>query len=365
MRRAIILFLALVAGLSAALYFRLRAQSLESTRPSGGSATIEGTQTDVVPRISARIATLSAQEGDLVKAGQVLVTLECAEAAAALAQAEAQAAAAEAALPQADLSIELAKAALSTARLQAEAAEAAAKATRAQRHAITVQRKAAQRQTNRLATLQEAGVATEAALDQSRTQVDTLARQIQALVASASAADAQSSAVAGSEGTAKVQQQMAEARAAAARKEVAVAKAAVERARVTVAECTIRAPHDGVVQVQAYEPGEVVMPGARIMTLVDVRTVKATFYLPNAELDAAAPGRKVVVVADAYEGDVFEGTIRRVGTSAEFTPRNVQTRQDRDRLVYAVEIRIPNPEGKLRPGMPIEVTIPGTATEPK
>jgi HlyD family secretion protein len=83
-------------------------------------------------------------------------------------------------------------------------------------------------------------------------------------------------------------------------------------------------------------------------------------YVPNAELSAAAPGRQVVAVADAWPGKTFEGAIRRVSASAEFTPRNVQTREDRDRLVYAVDVVIPNPDGLLRPGMPVEISIPGT-----
>jgi HlyD family secretion protein len=66
------------------------------------------------------------------------------------------------------------------------------------------------------------------------------------------------------------------------------------------------------------------------------------------------------VVADAYPGQRFEGTIRHVSTKAEFTPKNVQTREDRDRLVYGVQVRIQNRDGRLRPGMPVEVSIDGT-----
>ena len=63
---------------------------------------------------------------------------------------------------------------------------------------------------------------------------------------------------------------------------------------------------------------------------------------------------------DAFGDRVFTGTVRRIAAEAEFTPRNVQTREDRDRLVYAVEIEVANPEGDLRAGMPGQVTIPGT-----
>ncbi|MBM4320856.1 MAG: HlyD family efflux transporter periplasmic adaptor subunit, partial [Deltaproteobacteria bacterium] len=145
--------------------------------------------------------------------------------------------------------------------------------------------------------------------------------------------------------------------------EIAAAQAMLLRAATLVAECRLAAPHDGYVQTRAYEVGEVVMPGSRILTLVDIGEVKAIFYLPNAELDAAQPGRPVTVVADAMPERSFAGAVRRVGVSAEFTPRNVQTRADRDRLVYAVEVAIPNAEGLLRPGMPVEIVVPGTARE--
>jgi HlyD family secretion protein len=70
------------------------------------------------------------------------------------------------------------------------------------------------------------------------------------------------------------------------------------------------------------------------------------------------PGGKAAVVADAWPGETFEATVKTVSLEAEFTPRNIQTRTDRDRLVYPVEVRLKNPEGLLRPGMPVQVTLP-------
>jgi HlyD family secretion protein len=127
-----------------------------------------------------------------------------------------------------------------------------------------------------------------------------------------------------------------------------------------VDECTLLAPISGVVQTRAFEPGEVALPGTKVLTLVAIENVEATFYVPNAELAGAAAGRPVVGVADAYRDESFRGEIVSVSPKAEFTPRNTQTRADRDRLVYAVKARFPNQGKKLRPGMPIEVSIPGT-----
>jgi HlyD family secretion protein len=103
-----------------------------------------------------------------------------------------------------------------------------------------------------------------------------------------------------------------------------------------------------------------VSPGAVLVRLVDLSEPKATFYLPNAEVGAVRAGAPAQVVADAWPGKTFEGTVRTVSLEAEFTPRNIQTRTDRDRLVYPVEVTVKDPEHRLRDGMPVQVTIPGT-----
>ena len=92
---------------------------------------------------------------------------------------------------------------------------------------------------------------------------------------------------------------------------------------------------------------------------MDLSEPKATFYLPNAEVGAVKPGAKAMVVADAFPGEEFEGTVKTVALEAEFTPRNIQTRTDRDRLVYPVEVAVVNRDGKLRAGMPVQVTLAG------
>ena len=111
-----------------------------------------------------------------------------------------------------------------------------------------------------------------------------------------------------------------------------------------------------------YEPGELVMPGAVVARVIDPALVRATFYLANADIDEANVGDAARVEAAAYPGRTFDASIRRVGLEAEFTPRNVQTRSDRDRLVYPIEVRLQNPEGLLRAGMPVTVTLPESSS---
>jgi len=147
------------------------------------------------------------------------------------------------------------------------------------------------------------------------------------------------------------------AQAVAAEAQMKAAEAMLVRARLLADDCLLRAPRDAVVDELPHEPGELVPAGQLLVRLVDLAEVKATFYLPNAELAAARPGGRATVVADAWPGDRFEGVVRTVAAQAEFTPRNIQTRTDRDRLVYPVEVTVSNPEGKLRPGMPVQVTL--------
>jgi HlyD family secretion protein len=190
----------------------------------------------------------------------------------------------------------------------------------------------------------------ESSIDQTRASAAGLAHQTEAARAQASASAAQVRA-------ADVGIRAAAAQAEAAAAQVRAAESAVERVRLLAAECELRAPRDAEVALLPHEAGELVAPGAVLARLVDLSEVTATFYLPNAEVGAVVPGARAVVVADAWPGERFEGTVRTVALEAEFTPRNIQTRSDRDRLVYPVEVLVANPGGKLRAGMPVQVTL--------
>jgi HlyD family secretion protein len=202
-------------------------------------------------------------------------------------------------------------------------AEARLAAARAQAGATEAQRGAAERQARRLERLPEDVAA--ASVDQSLSGAAGLARQGEA-----------------------------------ARAQVRAGEASVARARLLVGECVIAAPRDAEVADLPHEEGELVAPGAILVRLVDLSEPTATFYLPNAEVGSVKPGAKALVVADAFPGVQFEGTVRTVAIEAEFTPRNIQTRSDRDRLVYPIEVAVVNRDGKLRAGMPVQVTLPGT-----
>jgi len=332
--------LVLIVVLSSLLYWRVRSRE-ESNAPPGGAGEIEGTEVDLSARITARILEQPAQKGAQVKAGDVLVALDCSDARAQLNEAEARLVAATAQATAAEAAIEASK-------RSKEAATAAEVAARAQAEGLAAQRDATERQAKRLEKL--GSDVPFSSRDQTRASADGLSHQTAAALAQVAASTEQARA-------ASVGIRASSAQAIAAEAQVRAAQAAVERARLLADECTVRAPLDAVVDDLPHEPGELVGAGQVLVKLVDLREVKATFYLPNAELASAHPGGRAHVVADAWPGRVFDGVVRTVGAQAEFTPRNIQTRTDRDRLVYAIEVAVANPERRLRPGMPVQVAL--------
>jgi len=346
MKRIVIIIVLLSVVLSVALWYRLRELNAYKEAPAGGTGTIEGTEVNITARIPARVISVLVREGDTVKKGQLLVELECDEPEAALAQAKAGLAMAEATVEAALAQVRAAAGSTKVARRMAKASAAEGRAAEADQNNV-------QKELERLRALHDSGAVSSAKLDQVETTQATSTQRVEAVGASREAARAKV-------GVAQQSHQAAIAQAEAAQSAVEASRASVERAETTVRECRLAAPRDAVVLTRSYEPGEVVLPGANLLTLVYLDEVQATFYLPNAELAAAEPGKAVTVVADAYPDETFAGSIRYVSSKAEFTPKNVQTREDRDRLVYGVEVTIPNPDGKLRPGMPAEVFIDGT-----
>ena len=344
MRRVVAILVVLVIILGGLIALRLWTQSRALAAASGGSGEIEGTTVDLSSRVGARILELAVREGERVKKGDLLVRLDCADPSAQLAEAEARVASSksQAASSMAQLSVS------ERNRVAARASEQAAKAQAA---ALAAQAEAAERQAKRLEGLTADVAASN--IDQTRASAEGLTRQTEAARAQAIAGEAQAHA-------AEVGIKAAGAQAEAALAQVRASEAQVARMKLLVEECEIRAPRDAEVQTLPHEAGELTSPGATLVRLVDLSDLKATFYLPNAEIGAVKPGAKAQVVADAWPNESFEATVRTVSLEAEFTPRNIQTRTDRDRLVYPVEVRVVNRDGKLRSGMPVQVTLTGT-----
>jgi membrane fusion protein YbhG len=346
MKRALSLIGLLTAGLLVALVLLVRHLRAAEHGPAGGSGVVEGVDVNATSRISARITKVNVREGDVVRQGDVLVELDCTEGQATLSQLKAR-------LAEEQSSHRAAQSNATSASQNASGASENVAAAKSQIDVLKAQEELARVDLARTEELVKRGALAPSALDEARSKELSVQSQIAEQHAVESMIKNQAGALRAS-GT------EADSKTMAAEDSVDAARAAVAGAEVTVSECKLLAPRDAMVVSRNFEPGEAVQPGTNVLSMTDLTEARTRFYLPNAELAAAAPGRKVRLVADAYPGQSFEGTIFYVSPRAEFTPRNVQTREDRERLVYSVEVRIPNADMRLRSGMPVEVAIEGS-----
>jgi HlyD family secretion protein len=149
----------------------------------------------------------------------------------------------------------------------------------------------------------------------------------------------------------------AEAERDALRSQVAQAEAELSAQQKALDELTIKSPLAGVVSARNVEPGERVQPGTPLLTLVDPQRLTLKVYVSEPNVGRVVLGQPACVQVDAYPARVFPARVQRVAQRAEFTPKNVETREERVHLVFAIELGLSNPEGVLKPGMPADARI--------
>jgi len=157
----------------------------------------------------------------------------------------------------------------------------------------------------------------------------------------------------------------------AASKTVDQAKAALEQAQAVAGQAqaesalidsqieklTVGAPADGIVLTRSIQPGEVIQPGATALTIGELDNLKVTVYIPEDQYGLITLGEPATLSVDSFPGEAFTAKVTRIADQAEYTPQNVQTKEGRQTTVYAVELSIDNTNGKLKPGMPADVTF--------
>lgn len=136
-----------------------------------------------------------------------------------------------------------------------------------------------------------------------------------------------------------------------------VAKAGYGQINAAIENAVIASPIDGVVIARNLEVGEVAFPGAAIMTVADLEDAWIHIYVNEVKMGLVKPGQKAVVTVDSYPGKHFVGKVVAISNRAEFTPKTIQTKEERVKLMYAVKIEIPNPDLRLKPGMPADAVI--------
>lgn len=122
--------------------------------------------------------------------------------------------------------------------------------------------------------------------------------------------------------------------------------------------CRIESPIDGTVLARVKEPGEWASPGVKLLTLADLGGTYAYVFVPQSELHKLKPGMDVEAFLPEAGNAARKARVAFVRPQAEFTPKNVQTREERTRLVYGVKVALDNADGVLKPGMPVEVRLP-------
>ncbi|MGH6980245.1 MAG: secretion protein HlyD, partial [Stellaceae bacterium] len=281
-------------------------------------------QVDLSFKVAGRIAALGIDEGDAVKAGQVLGSLEKSyfddDVRLGLARAGAQAA---------NL-LKLKNGSRPQEIEQAQAALAERKASLAN----------AQINFARQAELLRSHVASQQAFDNAQMILNTARAQVQ------SAQAALDLAVAGPR----------REDIAAAQAQLDTEQARLVETRRRLADADLVAPNDGVVQTRAREPGAIVQPGETVFTLTLNRPVWVRAYVDEPDLARVKPGMAMLVRGDAPGGKSYRGIVGFISPLAEFTPKSVETTELRTDLVYRLRIIVSDPDSGLRQGMPVTVT---------
>jgi membrane fusion protein YbhG len=141
------------------------------------------------------------------------------------------------------------------------------------------------------------------------------------------------------------------------KKAVRQAQASLELINAQLAKLTVTAPNDGVVLTRSIEPGELIQPGAVAITIGNLGQLTITVYVPEDRYGEIHLGQQASVTVDSFPGQSFVGQVSYISDQAEFTPRNVQTVEGRSSTVYAIKLSVKDPEGRLKPGMPADVTF--------
>ncbi len=299
---------------------------------ASGNGRIEATEIDVATKNPGRVTSIRVDEGDFVSAGQILAKMDTAVL-------EAQLREAEAGLQRARIGIETAQSLVA----QREAEKTAAQAMVAQREA---ERRAAQLRFGRSENLARRDAVSEQTLDDDRARTEG-AR------AAVAAAQAQVAAAAAAIGNARAQ-------VVAAQAQVTAVAATIERIQADIADSVLKAPRDARVQYRVAQPGEVLPAGGRVLSLVDLSDVYMTFFLPTAAAGRVALDAEVRLTLDALPRQVMPARATFVADVAQFTPKTVETAEERLKLMFRIKARI-EPELLKKYIRQVKTGVPGVA----
>jgi HlyD family secretion protein len=372
-RRVVLILLMLAAAAGGAWYwYSGRMVASNAIEVSGN---LELTQVDLSFKTPGRMIALAVREGDFVKKGDLIAKLDSVQLDQQLLRDQASVAGAQSSLQQLQTSIEYQAATIDsdiTSR-RAELAQAQAKLDELlagsrpqeiqQAQSAVADAKAwndqAKADWERAQTLFSREDISKSQFDQARAKLDSTAAQLR---------QAQDHLGLVTEGPRK--EEIAGARAQVARAQAALQtaeanrKAEIERTRAQVgmtqaqiSDSTIVAPIDGVVLVKSAEAGEVIAAGTTIVSLGDIAHPWLRAYINETDLGRVKLGDRVQLSTDSFPGKKYEGHVSFISSEAEFTPKQIQTKEERVKLVYRIKIDVDNPHQELKNNMPVDGEI--------
>lgn len=379
MKRALVLILVL-AAVGLLVFFLLRPAPVSSEISVSG--TIESTQVDCAFQISGKIEQLGVSEGDRVKQGQVIARLDRTQLEAAQRASQDALKSAQAQIAQMEAQIQLtselnaahvgqAQAALggTQARYASIKSGPRAQEIQAARQVVAQARADFDNQTREYTRSQNLfgeGVipaqkrdAAHTAYLVARSRYRQANEQLSLLEAGARSQDIDAAAQTVKEASANLQAaQASSGQSLVQQRQLAALRAQRDQAQNQLAQVqtqlgysVLLAPISGTVLVKPREQGEVVSSGTVVVTLADLSSLYLEAFINEADLGRVRMGQWVDVTTDSHPGRKYRGSIYYISSQAEFTPRNLQTRDDRVKLVYRIKIRLPETKGELFPGM--------------
>jgi HlyD family secretion protein len=297
-----------------------------------GNGRIEATEIDIATKLPGRVQDVLVREGDFVSAGQTLAHMQ-------VDTLQAQSREAQAQHQQAINTDASAKAQIALRESDQRAAEAFV----AQRQS---ELDAAKRRLARSEKLSKEGASSMQELDDDRARV----KSAQAAVAAASA---QVTAAAAAVTAARAQQ-------TGAQSAIAAAQATIDRVQADIADADLKAPRAGRVQFRVAQPGEVLAAGGRVLNMVDLSDVYMTFFLPTQAAGRIALGQDVHIILDAAPQWVIPAKVTFVSSTAQFTPKTVETESEREKLMFRIRAQI-DPELLQQHLKYVKTGLPGVA----
>lgn len=329
----VIVFIILLAGVSVLVYFGQEANRQKELFYSG---TIEATQANLSFQVSGRVANVHVREGQAVMKDQIIAELDRVEFESRLAQAEANLARAKKAKEQLETVLTVYKNTLPAEVARAEASVKSAKDTLAD----------TEKNYRRYEELFKKSVVTEKERDSVKLAHD---------VAKSRLAESESVLALARGNLTKID---------AARQDIETAIPQIDAARAAAGQASIQlgytkllSPQNGVVTSRGIEPGETVTAGREILTVSDLSRVDLKIFVDETEIGKVKPNQPVDVKVDTFPNKIFKGLVSFISHEGEFTPKIIQTKKERVKLVYLVKVSIDNPGHELKTGMPADAWL--------